>query len=136
MLKDMPKWKDQREEQWPGGYNMWRVGSDEYRHNVTVKCNDQLQSYHLLPTNDICNSNPSTNVARPREHDEETVITSNISKNKHTFEENRNSAMNSGKIEIDFENGIADAGATWHFLMPRAPVKNVQPLEITHQDEK
>ena len=100
---------------------MWRGGNDEYRSKI--KCS-KLQSYHRHPTINICSHTRSTLELPSTIHDDETVITNNTTtKNKHL-------GLKAGTIDIDHTNGIADAGATGHFLMPQAPVKNIRPTTV------
>ncbi|MCP4098314.1 MAG: hypothetical protein GY748_18945 [Planctomycetaceae bacterium] len=67
-------------------------------------------------------------------HDDETIVISNKKSKKSQF------AFNIGDINIKKHHGIADAGATGHFLLPQAPVKNIcpttAPLEIALPDGK
>ena len=99
--------------------------TEKYRSNIITK--SRIESYLSNPTNN------NQYVALAARYDDNIIVTiSNCS----TPVETANKATN--QIQISKELGIADAGATGHFLQPGTPAKNIiptnNPISISQPD--
>ena len=116
----------QQQQQWGAPTGAWQGGvTEKYGSNIITKW--KFESYLSESTNNNQYATLST-----RDDDDITVAISNCS----TPVDTANKATN--PIQISKDLGIADSGATGHFLQPGTPAKTIRstnnPISISQPD--